>query len=734
MIARPVFFSGLGLVRIAAAAAALAFLASTARADKDNWFAVVEIENAVKDVTVHYKVRWGTGNWGKEVALEPSKLWNHWYNYEFANQNRSPTPQITFSTGINRKRTVQTYDLKAYASPRSTEGAKLYRFEKWTDNEGEDYIELVEVPETARKHDDKIAAASGKVVAPGVTRYQQGVKSLEEKRYAEAITAFTEVLAGAPDSFDAHLMRAKAYRATREYAKCLDDVASAIRLNGKSGDAFNLRGLVYEDQKDLEKAFEAYSAAISAQKEFAVAYANRAMIHIAMGRYPEAIADAKQGLQHNPLPRPRASMYNSIGLGHFYQGQYDAAIDAYSEAIEADAAFGPAHSNHAAARYRMGDFAAAVRDATEAIRLAPENAHAYRWLSQAEGRQGLIEAARRDYQKAIALDPTQKDRFEYVGFLADRREALEALAAFKLGSTLSPETLRTLNYLKGVEPTAEMKAEMSANARELVASEARRYDALQLEMVAAADRLLKAARLSPEERAARGWKFHWMYGPVTAPNTRAVSRDGLAGLRIIARLDLPDGCRIFAIFALKYVPPANPDSDEKGRIALLSEPDCLRLEVQFFDRDEPLADYGHQSFSIVGEGTRMTMQPGYYVDRRSGRLLNKDVAVQGLGTSCISCHSNGPRLLVEEMPLFEHVRESVRGIVAFTDQLKHWGASASYRQEVAKIMEERGPAGLLPIEDLYRANQEHWIGLYPRYRDRLKELRPLVVRRVRRYD
>ena len=57
-------------------------------------------------------------------------------------------------------------------------------------------------------------------------------------------------------------------------------------------------------------------------------------------------------------------------------------------------------------------------------------------------------------------------------------------------------------------------------------------------------------------------------------------------------------------------------------------------------------------------------------------------------------------------------------MAAFLDQAKHRGAGTSFRRGLETVMKEKGPAALLPLEGMRRANQETWIALYPQYRDR----------------
>ena len=544
---------------------------------------------------------------------------------------------------------------------------------------------------------------------------------MEAKQYDAAIEAFTDVIAKSPNDSKGLLYRAEAYRMNKQYDKAIADLNMAIKAGGESAATYLRRGFVYETMEEFDKAFNDYSRAISVQADHVFAYRNRGNLHIRTGRYEAAITDLRQALTKNPAPDVRAALHNQIGFAHSSLKQYEAAITAYGDALAVDSRYVMALSNRAAAHYRRGDYFAALRDAEAAIQIEPEFPNAYRWRSQAYARLGDDEAAKRDYFKAISLVPAQKERFEYTAFLVDRREALTALDSYRLGRTLTPAVLQALNELPGGEPIEEARGEMAGNARELIASERQRYDALQFEMVAAANMLLRASAMSPADREARGWKLGWLFGPVSAPNSRAGSKDGLAGLRLIARLELPSGQEIYGIAAIKFYPPKDPNSDEEGRVGLLSDVDNFRLEVRLFDHGTTIADYAHQSFAIAGEGSRLTMRPGLNVHTKTGKLVSQELAFPALSTSCINCHSAGPRLKPENLTLMAN-RDYRRmdGFREFLDQSKHWSASKKFRQRIEELMAEQGPTGLLPLDEMIKANREQWLNIYPLYKDRLK--------------
>jgi hypothetical protein len=151
-------------------------------------------------------------------------------------------------------------------------------------------------------------------------------------------------------------------------------------------------------------------------------------------------------------------------------------------------------------------------------------------------------------------------------------------------------------------------------------------------------------------------------------------------------------------------------------VGLLSDADTFRLEVRLFNKGSTKTDYAFQSFSIAGTGAKMKMKPGFYLDTRTGKFKNKELVFTALGTSCINCHLNGPKFKSEQLVAMEKKDyAAMEGYRDFLEQMKHWSASKGQRKKIEEIMKTQGPAGLLPIDDMLKANREHWIAMYPRY-------------------
>lgn len=93
-----------------------------------NRYAMVAFRNN-QDFTINYYFRWGKDAEWKLVSVKPGEYHWHSWEYEFLNENKSPTPQIKFDQDLSDATDWVIYNLKAYASPdQDVDNAKVYKF------------------------------------------------------------------------------------------------------------------------------------------------------------------------------------------------------------------------------------------------------------------------------------------------------------------------------------------------------------------------------------------------------------------------------------------------------------------------------------------------------------------------------------------------------------------------------------------------------------------------------
>ena len=100
-----------------------------------------------------------------------------------------------------------------------------------------------------------------------------------------------------------------------------------------------------------------------------------------------------------------AALLNSVGLTKLRQGQYELAIQDFSQAIERNPNYAEAFNNRGDAYHLKGDNTRALQDFNQAIRLDPSLAEAFFHRGTVYTAQGSHERAIADFDRAIKLNP-----------------------------------------------------------------------------------------------------------------------------------------------------------------------------------------------------------------------------------------------------------------------------------------------------------------------------------------
>lgn len=155
--------------------------------------------------------------------------------------------------------------------------------------------------------------------------------------------------------------------ADQAVAACKLLLESGIAKEGELADIHVANGKALRERHELDKALEAFSAAL-------------------------ALA-------------PTAATYSLRGTVHYDKGAWDKAIADYAEAIRRDPANGEAFNNRAWTYYRAGRPAEALADADVAVRLLAKEAYVWDTRAHIHAKLGNREAAVRDFRAALAIDP-----------------------------------------------------------------------------------------------------------------------------------------------------------------------------------------------------------------------------------------------------------------------------------------------------------------------------------------
>lgn len=181
----------------------------------------------------------------------------------------------------------------------------------------------------------------------GVLAHQQG-------RHAEAVALIGAALTQRPDEPVALANRSAALNALRRYGESLADCDRAIAAKPDYVDAFVNRGLALKELNRPHEALASCDKAIGLKPDSADAYNNRGLALFALQRPADALKSYEQALALDPHG---AEAFNNRGLTLYELGRIAEARASFDRAVSLRPNFAQAHWNRAQAALLAGDFA-----------------------------------------------------------------------------------------------------------------------------------------------------------------------------------------------------------------------------------------------------------------------------------------------------------------------------------------------------------------------------------------
>ncbi|MGK7941380.1 MAG: tetratricopeptide repeat protein [Crocosphaera sp.] len=234
--------------------------------------------------------------------------------------------------------------------------------------------------------------------------YSQRAFILEDlNRYAEAKEAYTkslEIFAFGQTYFaKCNLLFFK----LKELEAAIEDCSKAIKLGFI--EAYSYRGLVHSALDKEKEALADHNQAIALAPNSFISYYFRASTYNNMGEYEQAIADYTKVIELAPKDPSLADWYFLRAYLYYKMGDDKKVLADLNKAIEID----PIDPEYYAQRGRYYDFngqyALAIKDMTKAIDLKPDHADYYDTRGDFKYSLGDSHGALEDYNQAIELDP-----------------------------------------------------------------------------------------------------------------------------------------------------------------------------------------------------------------------------------------------------------------------------------------------------------------------------------------
>lgn len=293
--------------------------------------------------------------------------------------------------------------------------------------------------------------------------YKLGIQAMEAKNYTAAVEAFDNALGQVKD-VGVNEMDICYYKAAAQFAQgSLSDAAATydtmLEYDKEDAKAYFLRGCVYLNKKEIEKAKEDFSDA--------VAYADDFEIYLAVYNSLRGAgyeAEGKKYLEEalNKKPGKKAKNYTARGRMYFLEGNHKEAAENLAKAVE----MGDACANlYLAQAYEaLGDPVNADACINAYIEVYPNSSVSYNQLGRMAFKDGDYANAIARFEEGLALEEVTNEQelrcnliaaYEYSGDFQKARELMKEYVADYPNDEAAAREYRFLTRNKNEEIGAE---------------------------------------------------------------------------------------------------------------------------------------------------------------------------------------------------------------------------------------------------------------------------------------
>lgn len=286
---------------------------------------------------------------------------------------------------------------------------------------------------------------------------KDGDSAFSEGRLSEAIAAYNEAIDLNPTSPSLYARRARVYVEQGNVESAIADYEKSIELQPRSPENYRALADLYYQQGDYESALQVYEQgeavglAIrdritelqawkatqdaptltptptntatdtpSATPTETLTLTPTATATETVTATPTATATTEHPTETvtpslTPTSRVSANEFHQQGRLYYDQGNYVAAIEAFTQALEIDPGYDVAYIDRGNSYYALNNYTAAIADYSAAIDQGTDDPAAYYNRALINRQDGNYEVAIADYLKAIELDPEYGKAYYWLG-------------------------------------------------------------------------------------------------------------------------------------------------------------------------------------------------------------------------------------------------------------------------------------------------------------------------------
>lgn len=236
--------------------------------------------------------------------------------------------------------------------------------------------------------------------------YQQGIEKSAQSDWEGAIECFTKAIEFDPQDALSFSYRALAKNALGATDEAFLDYTRAIELDSNQPVAYKGRAEIFWTRGEWENAQKDYQQALQLYPQDAwVQERLQQLLKKITVSSPLPPNQEVPPIPPQPLKLPDAQQYFEQGCLHAKAGETNLALQAFTNAIQADSQYAEAYNERAVLHYQKKSFKEALFDLHQAIKLSPQVVKYYNNRGAVKIAMKDWKGALKDIEASIRLDP-----------------------------------------------------------------------------------------------------------------------------------------------------------------------------------------------------------------------------------------------------------------------------------------------------------------------------------------
>ncbi len=239
---------------------------------------------------------------------------------------------------------------------------------------------------------------------PIKSQFSQGISSLNQEDYQQAITYFTEVINDNSTLRDAaYANRCLAHLQLNNNQAAKEDCYQALALNSDNTEAYLNHGIAHYRLDNYQQALAAYEQVLKRKKDDYRAYYNQGLVYFELANYQEALNSYNQAINryHEPQVEEKILMYYDRALTYLKLEQFSQVIADLTHVLIFNPNHEHAYAQRGYAHLKLGNYQAALQDFSTVINLNPQATFAYINRGIIAANLGFQKAALNDFNMAL---------------------------------------------------------------------------------------------------------------------------------------------------------------------------------------------------------------------------------------------------------------------------------------------------------------------------------------------